>query len=118
MYDLSVIGRTPGLAEAIGLSLLMGTGAAHAAKLEEVVVTAQKREQAIIDVPLSVGTLSEDNLDVILSSGVDVLSLAGRVPSLYLESSNGRIAPRFYIRGLGNTAFRCQCVAASVDHLR
>lgn len=37
--------------------------------------------------------------------GADVLSLAGRVPSLYVESSNGRYAPRFYIRGLGNVDF-------------
>jgi iron complex outermembrane receptor protein len=31
--------------------------------------------------------------------------LAARVPSLYAESSNGRLAPRFYIRGLGNSDF-------------
>ena len=37
--------------------------------------------------------------------GADILSLAARVPSLYAESSNGRVAPRFYIRGLGNTDF-------------
>ena len=27
------------------------------------------------------------------------------MPGLFVESSNGRVAPRFYIRGLGNTDF-------------
>ena len=35
----------------------------------------------------------------------DIQVLAARVPSLYAESSNGRLAPRFYIRGLGNSDF-------------
>src|SRR5262249_43726901 len=30
---------------------------------------------------------------------------SARVPGVYAESSNGRVAPRFYIRGLGNTDF-------------
>jgi iron complex outermembrane receptor protein len=34
-----------------------------------------------------------------------VLALSSRVPGLFVESSNGRAAPRFYIRGLGNTDF-------------
>ena len=37
--------------------------------------------------------------------GDDIRALATRVPSLYAESSNGRLAPRFYIRGLGNSDF-------------
>jgi len=78
---------------------------AQAAVLEEIVVTAQKRAQNIQDVPISVATLSEENFNVIMGSGVDVLALTARVPSLYVETSNGRVAPRFYIRGLGNISF-------------
>jgi iron complex outermembrane recepter protein len=73
--------------------------------LSEIVVTAQRREQNLQDVPLSVTALSEEKLDVIGSSGVDVRGLSGRVPSLLVESSFGRTFPRFYIRGLGNTDF-------------
>lgn len=73
--------------------------------LEEIIVTAQKREQDIQDVPISVATLSDENLNAIMGSGVDVLALTARLPSLYVETSNGRVAPRFYIRGLGNIAF-------------
>jgi len=45
-------------------------------------------------------------LEVLNTSGQDVRMLAGRVPSLNIESSFGRAFPRFYIRGYGNTDFR------------
>lgn len=73
--------------------------------LEEVVVTAQKREQSLQDVPISVATLSGERMDAIFSDGSDILALGVRVPGLYAESSNGRASPRFYIRGLGNADF-------------
>ncbi len=73
--------------------------------LEEVIVTATKRQESIQDVPLSIATLSGEDLQTMFSGGEDVLALSGRVPGLYAESSNGRSAPRFYIRGLGNIDF-------------
>jgi iron complex outermembrane receptor protein len=73
--------------------------------LEEIVVTAQKREEALQDVPISVATTSGENLNAMFSGSEDVLALSGRVPGLYAESSNGRSAPRFYLRGLGNIDF-------------
>jgi iron complex outermembrane recepter protein len=73
--------------------------------LEEVIVTAQKRSQNIQDVPISIGTMNEDNFNATVSAGADVLALSARLPSLYVESSNGRLIPRFYIRGLGNADF-------------
>lgn len=73
--------------------------------LEEIIVTAQKRAQNIQDVPISVSTLTGDFLDAFSSGGEDIRMLSARVPGLNAESSNGRVAPRFYIRGLGNTDF-------------
>lgn len=73
--------------------------------LEEIVVTAQKREEALQEVPISVATTSGVRLNSLFSGGEDVLALSGRVPGLYAESSNGRAAPRFYMRGLGNIDF-------------
>ena len=82
------------------------TGTAPAmAQLEEVIVTAQKREQSLLDVPLSVATLSGERFTSIFEGGADIRGLSARVPGLYVESSNGRVAPRFYIRGLGNIDF-------------
>lgn len=74
-------------------------------KLETITVTAQKRSQSIQEVPISVATISQERLDAIFSGGDDITALAVKVPGLYAESSNGRAAPRFYIRGLGNTDF-------------
>src|SRR3546814_27311 len=73
--------------------------------LSDIVVTAQRREESLQDVPVSVSVLSGDTLGAITSTGADVRVLAGRVPSLNIESSFGRTFPRFYIRGLGNTDF-------------
>ena len=73
--------------------------------MEEVIVTAQKREQRSFDVPLSISTLQGEKSAALRSSGMDVRFLSNRVPSLQMESSFGRVFPRFYIRGLGNTDF-------------
>ena len=73
--------------------------------MEEVMVTARKREQRSFEVPLSVSTLRGEKSDALRSSGMDVRFLSNRTPSLQMESSFGRVFPRFYIRGLGNTDF-------------
>ena len=89
--------------------LMAGTAWAQAAEeetgLDEIVVTAQKREQNLQDVPVAVSTLSDEKLDVLGSGGDDIRFLSARLPSLLIESSFGRAFPRFYIRGLGNTDF-------------
>ncbi len=74
-------------------------------RLDVVIITATQREENLQDVPVSAATLSDDQIGAIFSAGEDVLALAARVPAVYAESSNGRVAPRFYIRGLGNTDF-------------
>jgi iron complex outermembrane recepter protein len=79
--------------------------AAEDTGLQEIVVTAQRREENLQDVPLSVTALSDEKLDAISAGGVDIRGISGRVPSLLVESSFGRTFPRFYIRGLGNTDF-------------
>ncbi|HEX9392431.1 MAG TPA: TonB-dependent receptor [Usitatibacteraceae bacterium] len=80
--------------------------ATEVGKLDAITVTAERRSENIKDVPNSISTLSGEKLDVINSSGQDVRALAGRVPSLNIESSFGRAFPRFYLRGYGNTDFR------------
>lgn len=93
---------------ALGAAALYGTTAlspAFAQSSDEVVVTAQKRQQTLQEVPLSVEVLQDEKLDVLSSGGEDILFLNARVPSLYAETSFGRAFPRFYIRGLGNTDF-------------
>lgn len=73
--------------------------------VEEITVTAQKREESIQEVPLALTTLDSEEIENLSAGGADVKFLSARVPSLLLESSFGRAFPRFYIRGLGNTDF-------------
>ncbi|MGQ0700610.1 MAG: TonB-dependent receptor [Panacagrimonas sp.] len=69
--------------------------------LEEIVVTAQKREENILDVPISISAFSGDALD---AKGVgDAKSLAQSIPGVtYGETVNFSI---IYVRGVGTDAF-------------
>lgn len=100
-------------ASASGLALLIAapamaqtaTPAEQAVAIDEIVVTAQRRSENIREVPFAVTAMNTEALNTLSSGGGDILQLSGRVPSLQVESSNGRYAPRFYIRGLGNVDF-------------
>ena len=94
-------------ASTLTASALLFSGSAFA-QVDEIIVTAQKREENIQDVPISITAIPAKEVNVILQGGGDIRSLANRTPGLYAESSNGRTAPRFYIRGLGNSDFALQ----------
>jgi iron complex outermembrane recepter protein len=82
-----------------------GAEATGAETIQEVIVTAERREERLVDVPISTSVLSGSSLAVLSTAGQDIRQLAFAVPSLNIESSNGRTFPRFYIRGYGNTDF-------------
>jgi len=66
--------------------------------LEEVIVTAQKREERLQDVPISVTALSgEQMLTLKLNSGSDIARLA---PNLRVSVAGNEDQPKFSIRGL------------------
>ncbi|MGK2924323.1 MAG: TonB-dependent receptor [Lysobacterales bacterium] len=73
--------------------------------LEEILVTAQKREQSLSEVPVAVSAITGDTVRDYLGGAQDIRALAARVPGLNIETSNGRTQPRFYLRGLGNIDF-------------
>jgi iron complex outermembrane receptor protein len=93
------------VAAALPLPAAWAQAPASGATLGEVIVTAQRRSENIQNVPISVASLEGEHLAAMFEGGGDIQVLAARVPSLYAESSNGRLAPRFYIRGLGNSDF-------------
>jgi len=90
-------------------SLILATLFVSAAKaqivLEEIVVTATKRTENIQDVPISMSVISQEQMNSVRAGGKDIRFLSSKVPSLVVESDFGRIFPRFYIRGVGNTDF-------------
>ena len=68
--------------------------------LEEVVVTAQRREQSLQDVPVAVSALAGDTLRD--AGATDLLNLQLLVPSLTMEQNKGPGFATFRIRGIGN----------------
>ena len=86
------------------LFTLISTLAGAQAVLEEVVVTAQKREQSIQDVPISITAISGENLSANIVQ--DIFDLRATVPALEIRGidppSQGAA---FAIRGLGSSVF-------------
>ena len=73
------------------------------AQLEEVLVTAQKRDQSLQDVPISVDVLSEDALSRAQFS--DMRELTQLSPSINFQEGYMPSASTFSIRGIGSYAF-------------
>lgn len=68
--------------------------------LEEVMVTAERRQQSIQDVPISMVAMNQDTL---FRMGVDEIEdLAARVPNLFVNNFNTDASTvRLFIRGVG-----------------
>ena len=98
----SVLLMLPGVTRAADQA---SAGASGFENIQEVIVTATRREERLLDVPVSTAVLSGSSLEVLGTAGQDIRQLAFAVPSLNIESSNGRTFPRLYIRGYGNTDF-------------
>ncbi len=81
--------------------------ASDAADTGEIVVTAQRRAENAMTVPIAVSVLHTEQLHDYSAGGRRYFCsrCRAKVPSLYVETSTGRIFPRFYIRGLGNIDF-------------
>ena len=101
----------------LALLLAAPTLAAQQPALEEIVVTAQKREQSLMDVPISVTAVSGEALAANLVT--DIYDLRTAVPALEVNAvdppSQGTA---FALRGLGNSVFNMgfdPAVAAFVD---
>lgn len=93
----------------VGLVALMFSGSAAQAQgngadqsdSNVIIVTAQKREQNIQDVPLAITAFGADKLDQI--KAVDVSDIAVRTPNFTATQFNlGE--PQYFIRGVGSTS--------------
>jgi outer membrane receptor protein involved in Fe transport len=87
------------MAVALGLTLPL---TAHAAELEEVIVTAQKREQSLQDVSLAVTAVTAE--DLLRSNIYNIEDLQHRVPGVTF--GNDFAFAKLFIRGVGlNSSF-------------
>jgi iron complex outermembrane receptor protein len=86
-------------------------GAAEgASSLEEVVVTARRREERLQDVPIAVSAFTPERLQQ--AQVTTARQLVGMVPSLNINSGNQRDFQRFAIRGQGATVGAGESVTA------
>ncbi len=85
----------------------------RSAAIPTIVVTAQKREQSVQDVPISLQVVTGDDLQDMQISGVE--DLAGSLPNVFVTKAS--VSSNVYIRGVGsgaNAGFE-QAVATFVD---
>ncbi len=74
------------------------TGASALAQLDEIVVTAQKREQSIQDVPIAVTAIDSEYIES--RNITDISSLSSLAPNLKIEDTPGNTtAAQISIRG-------------------
>jgi outer membrane receptor protein involved in Fe transport len=85
----------------LALSAFLSAGTAQA-EIEEITVTANKREQSLQDVPLTVSVTSGEVIQQ--SSIVDLIDLQTAVPALRVNQLQNSAQTNFTIRGFGNGA--------------
>ncbi|MEO0436075.1 MAG: TonB-dependent receptor [Pseudomonadota bacterium] len=93
-YSLAV--TTPAAAQGIGDS------GANRRTIEEVIVTATKREQSLEETPIAITVTSAKTLDE--AKIQDIIDLQSVVPSLRTSTDQSTSATSFFIRGFGNGA--------------
>jgi outer membrane receptor protein involved in Fe transport len=101
----------PGLAEGAA-----DQGSAATGGLEEVVVTAQRREESVQNVGIAISVLQGDSLAA--RSITYVNDLQNAVPSLQVEPAFGSSQPQFRLRGVGfidYTSNNASPVGVSID---
>ncbi|KGE02649.1 TonB-dependent receptor [Pseudohaliea rubra] len=91
----------------LGLALLaslpvQGALAQQATRLEEVVVTAAKREQTLQEIPVAVSVVGAETIEQ--AQVLDIKDLQTLVPSLRVTQLQGSAQTNFIIRGFGNGA--------------
>ena len=92
------VGMVAGLA---GVAGHQGARAQDDVSLEEVVVTAQRREESLLETPVAVTTFDSVQLEELKANSLD--QLQGYVPSLSIAPfAADSAAPVVFIRGMGN----------------
>lgn len=79
----------------------------------DIIVTAQKREQRLLDVPLSISAIGAEELEEAGISGVQ--DLASAAPGLVFSETIGRQTTNAIIRGISPQAFADPTVQVLVD---
>jgi iron complex outermembrane receptor protein len=99
-----------GEAEAEGAQAKAGPG------LEEVIVTARKREESVLKVPVVATVLNASVMEE--AQIVDIQGITSKVPGLLVGSSVGTVGTQISLRGIGTSALDAgidQSVSLNID---
>jgi len=96
----AVVGRRRALAAAVLAVTAAPAMAQNAAPLEEIVVTAQQREQSLQDVPIAISAFNTE--DIQKNMFRDVTDFVGRVPNASFISNGARSRRAISMRGITN----------------
>lgn len=109
-----------GIVAATNSPHLMAQGASGASALEEVIVTARKRDETLMDVPVAVSAVSARDLR--RYAATDLGKIGQMVPQVIIaKTGGGGAGASFTIRGLGSSALDAgidQTVALNIDGLQ
>lgn len=109
MINKNMVPRFAGGFSMMAFLGLPGTVSAEGFMLEEVIVTAQKREQSAQDVSVSITAYGSEQLNEL---GVNNPKDLGEfTPNLYVATTSGNVNPAFSIRGVGTRDFLSNGVA-------
>ena len=77
--------------------------------IEEIIVTAQKREESLQDVPISITAFTGETVESLgLINSADI---AAQTPNLTWRSEFGYTTPQVFLRGVGNNTYHASGVA-------
>ena len=83
---------------AVAISNAIVASMAHAAQIEEIVVTATKREASLQEIPMSVSAISGENL---ASMGIEnIQDIEKAIPGMKIRDVGNH--PKLIIRGAGS----------------
>ena len=89
---------------ALSSLLITGVGAPTVAaqtdtSIDEIIVTATKRDERLRDVPMAISVLGEDALEI---AGItDSQGIADTIPGMTFSTAGNNINPSFIVRGIG-----------------
>lgn len=110
------IRRSLSITAALSVSLGVGAPVRAAEAIEEVVVTARKKQESSLDVPVAVTAISGEDIE---SQGLtDLNRIAQLTPQVILAQGDSGAGASFVIRGLGSSAFDAgieQSVVVNID---
>lgn len=109
-------------APTLSLVLLAGGTAAMAQQpadeispdgIDEIVVTAEKRDRNLQDLPSSISVVSNEDLDLL--AGRSLADAATLAPNVIVQNQGGRSSTYFYARGIGRSELNFPIVSVNVN---